>query len=255
VIEYKQKLNSVGGDSKWGKRVDAEQLGRLILYIISHVEELGGCTTTIRLVKFLYLIDLEHQRRYGQTLTGLDWVYYRYGPYAFEIPEIGTRLGFDLQREEFVSAQGHSGNLLRSWEPQNFPTELSYGIEVMTNVVLGVWADLETDLLLSYVYDTEPMRQAQRGDRLDFSVVPLGTRYYELYVSVPERTARQLRESLRSYAQEDADEFVRPDTVFDDALAAGLRALEDEEDFSSEIAGTRLEIDADSLRGSLPCEG
>jgi hypothetical protein len=235
--------------------VDAKQLGGLILYIISRVEELGGYTTTIRLVKFLYLIDLEHQRRYGNTLTGLDWVDYLYGPYAFEIPEIGARLGFDLQREEFISAQGHSGNLLHSWKSQDFPAELSYGIEVMTNVVLGVWADVETNLLLSYVYDTEPMKQAQRGDALDFSVVPLGTRYYELYLSIPERTARQLRESLRSYAQEDAGEFVRPETVSDDALAAGLRALEDEEDFSSELAGTRLEIDTDSLRGSLPCEG
>jgi hypothetical protein len=73
--------------------------------------------------------------------------------------------------------------------------------------------------------------------------------------AIPERTASQLRGSLRSYAQEDANEFVRPDTVFDDTLVAGLRALEEEEDFSSEIAATWLEVDADSLGGTLPCEG
>jgi hypothetical protein len=229
-------------------------LSKLILYVIYRAEELGGYTTTIRLVKFLYLIDLEHQRRYDHILTGLEWTYHLYGPYAFEIPEIGRRLGYNLQREEFVSASKHSGTLLHVREPQDFPAELSYGVEVLVNGLLSVWADVETDLILQYTYQTEPMRQAQRGDRLDLSILPPGTRYYELYVPVQERAARQLRESLRSYAQENMDEFVRPATVFNDVLAVELRALEDEEDFSPEIVGTKLEIDTDSLRRSLPCE-
>lgn len=181
MIEY-GKFNSVGVDSKWGgKQVDAKQLCELILHIVSRAEELGGYTTTIRLAKYLYLIDLEHQRCYGSPLTGLNWVYHHYGPYAFELPGICADIGFDLQREEFVSSKGHSGRFLRSWGDRGFLAELSHGIEVIVSGLLGVWADVETDLLLPYVYDTEPMRQAQQGDELDFSVVPPGTRYYELY--------------------------------------------------------------------------
>jgi hypothetical protein len=234
--------------------MNARQLGQLILYIIYRAEELDGYTTTIRLVKFLYLIDLEHQRRYDHILTGLDWVYHFYGPYAFEIPEIGASLGFDLQREEFVSAGGHSGNLLHAWEPQDFPAELDYGLEVLVNGLLDVWANVETDLLLQYIYRTEPMMRAQRGDKLDFSIVPPGTRYYELYVSIPQRTAHQLRESLRSYAQEDANEFIRPTTVADKVSAEGLRALEGDEGSLLAFAGTRFEIDTDTLKSSLACE-
>jgi hypothetical protein len=92
------------------------------------------------------------------------------------------------------------------------------------------------------------------GDKLDFSVVPPGTRYYELYVSIPQNTALQLRESLRSYAQEDANEFVHPTTVVDEVLAEGLRALEDDESSVSAFVGTRFEINADTLRSSLACE-
>lgn len=235
-------------------KVDTKQLGKLILYIVSQVEELGGFTTPIRLVKLLYLIDLEHQRRFGRTLTGLEWVYHLYGPYAFELPEIGARLGFDLQREEFVSAKGYQGTLLHVAEPHDFPPGLSYGVEVLVTGLLRVWADQETADLLQYAYQTEPMRQARKGDRLDLSVVPSGTRYYELYVPVQKHTAHQLRESLRSYAQEDAGEFVYPTTVHDDVLAAGLRALDEDEKPIPDMAGTMPEVEIDALRNTLPYE-
>ena len=83
----------------------------------------------------------------------------------------------------------------------------------------------ETADLLQYVYHTEPMRHARRGDKLDFSVVPSGTHYYELYVPVQKPTVRRLRESLRSYALDDVDEFVRPTTVYDEVLDEGLRVI------------------------------
>ncbi len=234
--------------------MDARQLGQLILYIVYQVEELGGYTTTIRLVKFLYLIDLEHQRRYGHTLTGLQWEYYLHGPYAFELPTIGTRLGFDLQREEFVNVKGHRGTLLRVTDPQDFPAGLSFGIETLVNGILRVWADQETTDMLRYVYHTEPMGRARRGDKLDFSVVPSGTQYYELYIPVQKPTVRRLRESLRSYALDDADEFVRPTTVYDDVLAEGLRALDDDETSISDFAGVAPAVEIDELRATLSHE-
>lgn len=231
--------------------MDAKQLDKLVLYIVSRVEELGGYTTTIRLVKFLYLIDLEHQRRLDCTLTDLEWVYHLYGPYAFEVPEIGARLGFDLQREEFVSSRGHQGTLLHVAEPQDFPSGLSYGVEVPVNGLLGVWADVGTSELLQYVYRTEPMRRAQQGDRLDFSVMPPGTRYYKLHIPIQERIARQLRKSLQSYARESVREFVRPITVCDDALAAGLSALEDEEESLLRMVDVKPKVDVDALHSTL----
>jgi hypothetical protein len=234
--------------------MDARQLDQLILYIVYQVEELGGYTTTIRLVKFLYLIDLEHQRRYGHTLTGLQWKYHLYGPYAFEFPTIGARLGLNLEREDFVNVKGHRGTLLRVLDPQDFPPGLSFGVETLVNGMLGVWAAQETADLLRYVYHTEPMRCARRGDRLDFSAVPPGTRYYELYIPVENPTVRRLRESVHSYALEDAGELIRPTTVYDKVLDEGLRALDDEEILISDFTGITPAVEIDELWATLPHE-
>ena len=234
--------------------MDDRQLGQLILYIVYQVEDLGGYTTLIRLVKFLYLIDLEHQRRYGRTLTGLQWTYHLYGPYAFELPGIGARLGFDLEQEEFVSATGHQGTLLRVPDPQHFPPGLSFGVETLVNDLLRVWANQETPDLLRYVHRTEPMRHARRGDRLDFSLVPLGTHYYELYIPVQNPIVRRLRESLRSYAQDDAAEFVRPSTTYDDALDEGLQALNSDETTIPDFTGVAPAVEIDELRATLSHE-
>jgi hypothetical protein len=234
--------------------MDARQLGQLVLYIVYQVEELGGYTTTIRLVKFLYLIDLEHQRRYGRTLTGLQWQYHLYGPYAFELSTIGARLGFDLQREDFVNVKGHRGTLLHVPDPQDLPAGLSFGIETLINGILRVWADQETADLLRYIYDTEPMRHAGRGDKLDFSVVPSGTHYYELYIPVQKTTVRRLRESVRSYVLDDAGEFVRPTTVYDEVLDEGLRALGDDETSIPNFAGVTPTVKVDELRATLSHE-
>jgi hypothetical protein len=234
--------------------MDTKQLGQLILYTVYHVEELGGYTTTIRLVKFLYLIDLEHQRRYGRTLTGLQWEYHLYGPYAFELPTTGTCLGFDLQREDFVNVKGHRGTLLRVPDPQDFPAGLSFSVETLVNGILRVWADQETADLLQYVYHTEPMIHARRGDQLDFSIVPSGTHYYELYIPVQKPTVRRLRESLRSYALDDVDEFVRPTTVYDEVLDEGLRALNDDETPIPDFAGVTPAVEIDELRATLSHE-
>ena len=234
--------------------MDTKQLGKLILYIVYRAEELGGYTTPIRLVKFFYLIDLEHQRRYGRTLTGLQWKYHLYGPYAFELPTIGTRLGFDLQREDFVNVKGHRGALLRVPDPQDFPAGLSFGVETLVNGILRVWADQETADLLRYVYHTEPMIRARRGNKLNFSVVPSGTQYYELYIPVQKPTVRRLRESLRSYALDDVDEFVRPATMYDEVLDEGLRALDDNETSIPNFVGITPAVEIDELRATLSHE-
>jgi hypothetical protein len=233
--------------------MDNQQLGQLILYLVHKVADLGGYTTTIRLVKFLYLIDLEHQRRLGRTLTGLQWKYHLYGPYAFELPSVGRRLGFDLEHEEFVNARGHKGTLLRVSTLQSFPPSLSYSVQVIVDGLLKVWGDQDTSDLLRYVYCTEPMRQARRGEALDFSVVPLGTHYYELHIPTDKSVVRQLRESLRSYAVEDSKEYERPETVHDEALDEGLRALDDSEALTMpDLSGVFPQVDANSLLDISP---
>ena len=234
--------------------MDPDRLGQLILYIVDHVKDLGGFTTTTRLAKFIYLIDLEHQRRHGKTMTGLDWVFHNYGPWSFELPDICGRMGYQLGQEEFVSRLGWRGRLLEVPYQQEFPDGLTYSIEVMINGLLKIWADRETSDLLDYVYRTEPMRQATRGEALDFSVVQRGSRYVNLHIDIPDEEARRLRESLRSYASEDALELVRVDTVYNDILEEGLRALDEEDTPIQDLAGIIPVVDSEQLRSTLPQE-
>lgn len=231
--------------------MNADKLGQLVLYIVYQVAELGGYTTTIRLVKFLYLIDLEHQRRYGCTLTGLQWQYYLYGPYAFELPVLGRQLGLEMESEEFTTGQGHRGSLLSVFEPQSFPPGFRFTTESMVNGVLSVWACQDTRDLLEYVYRTEPIRTSRRGQLLDFSLVPAGTRYYDLYIPTEKAAIRKLRESLRSYPE--AEEGLVPASVrYDQVLAEGLRALDEDEPAIPDFKGTVGWLDCDQLLSAAP---
>lgn len=72
------------------------------------------------------------------------------------------------------------------------------------------------------------------------------------YVQKP--TVHRLRESLRSYALDDADEFVRPTTVYDEVLGEGLRALGDDESSIPDFAGITPAVEIDELRATLSHE-
>jgi hypothetical protein len=235
--------------------MDIAQLSKLILYIVHQVGDLGGYVTTIRLVKFLYLIDLEHYRRYGRILTGLNWQFHLYGPYAFELPEIGRRLGFNLEREEFVTAIGRHGTIFRVPEPQDFPTSLSFGAETVVNGILKVWADQETDNLLYYVYHrTEPLLSGHRGRPLDFSHVERSTHYYELGFAIDEIKKKGLLASIQSYSQEDLAEFTLLPTRRGSILEEGLRAVLSDERQPAYFAGITSTISLNELWATLPPE-
>lgn len=72
---------------------------------------------------------------------------------------------------------------------------------------------------------------------------------YRTYVQ--KSTTRRLRKSLRSYALDDADEFVRPTIVYDEVLDEGLRALGDDETSIPDFAGVAPAVEIDELRATL----
>ena len=41
----------------------------------------------IHLIKYVYLADLEHAERTGETFTGAPWRFYHFGPYCAEVWE------------------------------------------------------------------------------------------------------------------------------------------------------------------------
>jgi hypothetical protein len=54
----------------------------LISAVASYIAECGGAPTKTKVLKLLYLLDIEAFRKTQNTLTGFDWIFYLYGPWA-----------------------------------------------------------------------------------------------------------------------------------------------------------------------------
>lgn len=148
----------------------------LIKYIVTEIQDSGGVVLRTRLVKILYLCDVENYRNSRATLTGLDWVRYNYGPFAFELQDIGKHMGIDILEEsvDFSSGRGFRVSVEESPDPERFLTPSQ---KLVIDRVLKRWGDENLDALLDYVYcDTEPMRNAQFLERLDFRKIIAGIR-------------------------------------------------------------------------------
>jgi hypothetical protein len=145
----------------------------LITAVATSVREFGGAPTKTKILKLLYLLDIESYRKAGATLTGFDWKFYRYGPWA---------ASYDEALQDAVRANKISINAPDVDEGATFinPTQKLLLAAVFPNVVqeltakriIETWASRPTVELLDYVYfHTAPMRDAVRNEPLDFSTV------------------------------------------------------------------------------------
>lgn len=142
---------------------------KLLLYIVDQFQDMEAEISTIRLVKLLYLIDLEYYNRHGETLTGINWVYYHYGPYFFEIADILRSATIDLDAKEVLTKSGR-GFTFRSLEEQDISRDVEFATEQSINRTLKKWALEDTQQILDYVYKTLPIKYGKRGEPLDFSL-------------------------------------------------------------------------------------
>ncbi len=228
-------------------------LKELILYLLSQVDDLGGYTTTLRLHKFLYLIDLEHWRRHGRTLTGVAWQFHHYGPYAPALARVGQDLGLDVETEEFSTAEGHTGTLLSAPYYRGDLEGFGFAQKALIDGLLRIWADQDTEVMLEYVYSSEPIKHGQRYQPLDWTLAKRGSRYVEPYVPIAPETAARLRESIRSYDIE--EERIEPiETLpMDQEIYLALEALEDSAPIP-DMSDVELDIPSEELLRLFPPE-
>jgi hypothetical protein len=126
----------------------------------------------VRAQKLLYLLECEHYAWERSRLTDLDWQFYHYGPWSATLDRV-VREEFHIESE--VLPDGRTFHKISYEENEYFrrPSVLSGGLRGMFLRVMETWAAAPLTDLLDYVYfQTAPMRVAQRGQPLDFSVVP-----------------------------------------------------------------------------------
>ncbi len=90
-----------------------------ILGILTRVSERDGSANKTKLLKLLYLADIEHYRRTDETLTGFDWIFYFYGPWAPQYDALLSQLEAEgaLRREAWAAAGEFEGERMIATAP------------------------------------------------------------------------------------------------------------------------------------------
>jgi hypothetical protein len=217
--------------------LDPNRLKQLIVAILTAIRENEGFANKTKLLKLLYFADLENFRDNRETLTGFRWVFHLYGPWAAEYDQVLVQ----MEAEGVISIKpGSRADLdtqfISSREEASFEgLGLSLHAELAIKAGTKAWASAPTGEVLDYVYfHTEPMKDARRGEPLDFSSarhrdeVPRyrrrasGTSPQEL------RRARELFLKGPSTSPAQAATFTTP--KYDDQFFASLLKLESEGD-------------------------
>lgn len=130
----------------------------------------------IHLIKYVYLADVAYASRHeGETFTGVEWQFYKFGPWSQavneRIPVALTALGAD--RQVFESDYRDRDDWTRwSMRDQHRLNDCERGLPLQIRLVLPKLVHKflkDTPALLDFVYRTPPMLEAAPNDYLDFS--------------------------------------------------------------------------------------
>lgn len=151
---------------------------QLVPLIAFCVKEKGSTLSKTKLLKLLYLFDVEFFRVYRRTFSGFPWKFYHLGPWVNEFSQILDE----------VETEGHLNS--KSWQnldyegktylpPRDFDEDqafrnlfTAYKEESIFKRVLEQWSEKSTGEILDYVYfKTEPMENADRGHLLNFDSI------------------------------------------------------------------------------------
>jgi Protein of unknown function (DUF4065) len=215
------------------------QARELVLAVLTRIEEQEGSANRTKLLKLLYLADIEHFRAAGETLTGFDWIFYLYGPWTVEYDDLLKQLEAEgAIRLEPWAARDIEGE--RIVAAQRVPLERVIGstdVFFRTRRHVDTWADRGVPRLLDYVYfETEPMQDAVKMEPLDFRKVSKEPpRLYRRSKSGAD--ARELRRLRKNFAEasemlsaEGAGEPLRyVPAQYDEKYLRALAQFEDEE--------------------------
>lgn len=213
----------------------------LIKAICSRVQEREGYLNKTKLIKYLYLIDVEYYRRHGAVFTGFNWIFYDYGPWAYEYNEIFDEINIS---PDFTLRTGSSPELDTQFISVSDGVETSFVFDDLENQIaarpiIDRWAIESLSQMLNYVYfHTEPMVVAIRHQKLDFGKIRKLDPIPKFELTKGNLTKSE-KEKIRKKIQERVsqkivarmrNEFTPPN--YDQVYSEGMRVLEEESDYS-----------------------
>jgi hypothetical protein len=151
-----------------------DHLTALLVAIVSYVTEHDGYMTKTKLLKLIYLFDVEFYRAHGKTFTGFQWKYFHLGPWTREFdPLLEQLVSHGDLTERIVERSEFDTRFLRAIGPANLRKPFdNYMDEATLKIILDTWGSSMTGEILDYVYfRTEPMEHGIRNELLDFSKI------------------------------------------------------------------------------------
>ena len=214
-----------------------------------------------KLVKLLYLIDVEYQRLYSHKLTELEWIFYHYGPYAFALDDVLKQLDIDIPQEKAVTASGNRAKIFKPIKEIHSEFENSSDVKkYLVDRVIDQWGLEELNPLLSYVYfHTEPMQDAHRGDILDFSKIihPLAKNKL-VYLQIPKEQQQDMRKKFKQIKEHHTNvlhKSLNPEPRFDNVFMDGFLNIEISEQYGISTGEIDISNDAKTvLKQQTPLE-
>ncbi len=148
-------------------------LTNLIAAVATSVRDCGGAPTKTKILKLLYLLDIESYRKTGATVTGFDWKFYKYGPWAASYDDALQAAAqankIVINAREFDEGATFINPVEKLPLSQVFPDIVQ---QLTAKKIIDTWGARPTVELLDYVYfHTAPMREAVRNEGLDFSTL------------------------------------------------------------------------------------
>lgn len=131
----------------------------------------------IHLLKYVYLADLYYaERNNGKLFSEASWEFYHFGPWSLAVHQrIGTATA-SIMAQKFTHSSSYSDDDFIRWEKSDDDLLRRISREIPSVITVRLKNDIrkygkETELLLDYVYRTEPMLNAAPHEKLDFTVV------------------------------------------------------------------------------------
>jgi hypothetical protein len=208
-------------------------LTTLVVAIVAYVTEHGGYITKTKLLKLLYLFDVEFYRAHGRIFTGFEWKYFHLGPWTREFdPLLATLISDGDLTEHSSERSDFDTKFIRAGHPVDLrkPFE-TYSDEAILKSLLDIWGPTATGEILDYVYfRTEPMEHGVRNEKLDFSrIVQDVPGIYKRPAS--NKTASEIRKLRKEFSQKIAARVPAPAFQFtppryDEEFCAAMEKLD-----------------------------
>jgi len=149
--------------------MNAPNFRAAVRYLLERAQDKEIPVGKTRLVKLLYLLDVEVYRLCLSSFTGLDWIFYKYGPYSHEVEAALSQLDIS---EVDIPIGGSRVFQKLGIDLEEDASRLEIETKAAIERLLAEWGTADLNELLDHVYfETEPMLKAEFKQRLDFSTI------------------------------------------------------------------------------------